>query len=109
MIELGFGLMMYTVVMPDWVHLFLKGVICILTLFKAFYIVSVFMHLGDEIRNMVMTVVVPLMLFVWFIGAFLWDGNSFRTLRNRYDKYKLEKTMERPVKHGDTTGHGFGG
>jgi cytochrome c oxidase subunit IV len=108
-IELGLGLTMYTVVLPEWTHLFLKGVICILTLFKAFYIVSVFMHLGDEIRNMVMTVVVPLMLFVWFISAFLWDGNSFRTLRNRYDKYKMEKTMERPMKHGDTTGHGFGG
>jgi cytochrome c oxidase subunit IV len=108
-IELGLGLTMYTVVLPEWTHLFLKGVICILTLFKAFYIVSVFMHLGDEIRNMVMTVVVPLMLFVWFISAFLWDGNSFRTLRNRYDKYKMERTMERPMKHGDTTGHGFGG
>ena len=109
LIELGLGLTMYMVVLPEWMHLFFKGVICILTLFKAFYIVSVFMHLGDEIRNMVMTVIVPLMLFIWFISAFLWDGNSFRTLRNRYDKYKMERTMERPMKHGDTTGHGFGG
>ena len=31
---------------------------------------------------MIMTVVVPLMLFVWFITAFLWDGNSWKTLRN---------------------------
>ncbi|MGZ3848032.1 MAG: cytochrome C oxidase subunit IV family protein [Flavisolibacter sp.] len=110
MIELGLGLLMYAVPgMSPWVHLFIKGVICILTLAKAFYIVSVFMHLGDEIRNMIMTIVVPLMLFIWFIGAFLWDGNSFRTLRNRYDKYKMEKTMERPVQRGDTTQHGFGG
>ncbi|MEJ0102442.1 MAG: hypothetical protein WDO19_07790 [Bacteroidota bacterium] len=36
-----------------------KGVVCILTLAKAYYIVSVFMHLGDEIRNMIMTIVVP--------------------------------------------------
>jgi cytochrome c oxidase subunit IV len=107
-IELGLGLLMYAVTMPDWVVLFIKGVICILTLAKAFYIVAVFMHLGDEIRNMIMTIVVPLFLFVWFIAAFLWDGNSFRTMRNRYDKYKLEKTMNKDVKK-DTTSHGFGG
>ena len=110
LIELALGFSMYAFhEMPAWLHLFIKGVICILTLAKAFYIVSVFMHLGDEIRNMIMTVVVPLMLFIWFISAFLWDGNSFRTMRNRYDKYKMEKTMPRPAKHGDTTQHGFGG
>jgi cytochrome c oxidase subunit IV len=109
-IELALGFTMYFVPgMPDWLHLFVKGVICILSLAKAFYIVSIFMHLGDEIRNMIMTIVVPLMLFVWFIGAFLWDGNSYRTMRNRYDEYKKEKTMEHPVQKGDTTQHGFGG
>lgn len=59
-----------------------KLLIAALTLAKAYYIVSVFMHLGDEIRNMIMTIVVPLMLFVWFIAAFLWDGNSWKNLRN---------------------------
>ena len=109
-VELALGFSMHVFSdMPGWLHLFLKGVICILTLAKAYYIVSIFMHLGDEIRNMIMTVVVPLMLFIWFIAAFLWDGNSYRTMRNRYDKYKMEQTMPRPVKHGDTTQHGFGG
>lgn len=109
-IELALGFSMYLFHgMPGWLHLFFKGVICILTLAKAFYIVSVFMHLGDEIRNMIMTVVMPLMLFIWFISAFLWDGNSYRTMRNHYDKYKMEKTMPRPLKQGDTTEHGFGG
>ncbi|MBA2747024.1 MAG: cytochrome C oxidase subunit IV family protein [Flavisolibacter sp.] len=108
-IELLMGLSMYAVEMPGWVVLFLKGVICILTLAKAFYIVAVFMHLGDEIRNMIMTIVVPLFLFVWFITAFLWDGNSFRTMRNKYDKFKLEKTMPKDQKTSDSARHGFGG
>jgi cytochrome c oxidase subunit IV len=112
-IELGIGLSIYTLhkgenPSPLLILLF-KGVVCILTLAKAFYIVSVFMHLGDEIRNMIMTIVVPLMLFIWFIAAFLWDGNSFRTLRNRYDVYKKEKTMDRHERKADTTRHGFGG
>ena len=109
LIELALGFSMYFFPgMPSWLHLFIKGAISILSLAKAFYIVSVFMHLGDEIRNMIMTIVVPLMLFVWFIGAFLWDGNSFRTMRNRYDKYKEERTMPRHEQAGDTTQHGLG-
>ena len=67
-----------------------KGVVCILTLAKAYYIVSVFMHLGDEIRNMIMTIVVPLMLFIWFIAAFLYDGNSYKNLRNKFDPHFKE-------------------
>jgi hypothetical protein len=112
-IELAIGLTIYTMHKgPDpnpFLIMLFKGVVCILTLAKAFYIVSVFMHLGDEIRNMIMTIVVPLMLFVWFIAAFLWDGNSYRTMRNRYDVYKKEKTMPRHERSLDTTRHGFGG
>jgi len=85
-IELALGLTIYTIHKGENPNaslvLFFKGVVCILTLAKAYYIVSVFMHLGDEIRNMIMTIVVPLMLFVWFIIAFLWDGNSWKNLRN---------------------------
>jgi cytochrome c oxidase subunit 4 len=78
--------------MSSFLQLFIKGVICILSLAKAFYIVGVFMHLGDEIRNMVMTIVVPLMLFIWFIIAFIYDGNSYKNLRNTYDPYFKERT-----------------
>ncbi len=77
---------------PYFVH-FLKGVIIIFTLAKAYYIVSVFMHLGDELRGFIMTIVLPLILFIWFIIAFLVDGNSYRNLRNEFDKYYLESTM----------------
>ncbi len=86
-VELALGFVMYLTdgSLGTAMVLFLKGVIVILSLAKAFYIVSIFMHLGDELRNMIMTIVVPLSLFVWFIGAFLWDGNSYRTQRNRYD------------------------
>jgi cytochrome c oxidase subunit IV len=46
----------------------------VLTLFKAGYIVTVFMHLGDELKNFMITVLIPLTLFIWFIIAFLADG-----------------------------------
>ena len=96
-IELAIGLGIYTMHKgenpSELLILMFKGMVCILTLAKAYYIVSVFMHLGDEIRNMIMTIVVPLMLFIWFIAAFIWDGNSYKNLRNRYDEHFKETTM----------------
>ena len=71
-----------------------KIVIGILTLAKAYYIVSVFMHLGDEVRNLIMTIVVPLVLFVWFIIAFLADGESWKNLRNTRGKSRTYQTEE---------------
>ncbi len=85
-IELAIGLAIYNIHKGEHPNhtliLAFKGMVCILTIAKAYYIVSVFMHLGDEIRNFMMTIVVPLMLFIWFIIAFLWDGNSWKYLRN---------------------------
>lgn len=59
----------------------LNGVFVILTFIKAFYIVAEFMHLGHEIKNLIMSVLMPLLLFVWFIIAFLYDGDSWKHLR----------------------------
>jgi len=93
MIELGLGLSLYALSLPEGLRMHLiKGTIIILSLAKAYYIVSVFMHLGDEIRNLIMTIVVPLMLFIWFILAFIYDGNSYKNLRNKYDRFYKERT-----------------
>ncbi len=83
LIELALGLLIYKIGegSPTSV-LLIKGVVTILSLAKAFYITSYFMHLGDEVRNMIMTIIVPLLLFVWFIAAFLMDGASWKNLRN---------------------------
>ena len=94
LIELALGLGMY--LMPNAssaLILFIKGVIVILSLLKAFYIVGVFMHRGDEIKNLIMTIIVPLLLFVWFIAAFLLDGSSWRNLRNTNGKSKTEQVV----------------
>ncbi len=84
--ELVIGLLIYNInkgeTPREFLILFFKGLVCILTLAKAYYIVSIFMHLGSEIRNFIMTIVVPLILFVWFIIAFLMDGDSWKQMRN---------------------------
>jgi len=101
--ELVIGLTIYTIhkgANPNHtLVLCFKGLVCILTLAKAFYIVSIFMHLGDEIRNMIMTIVVPLCLFIWFIIAFLWDGNSWKNMKNTDagSRTYIEKKHEKPA------------
>ena len=85
-IELVLGLTIYYIDLGanpnETLVLTIKGVICILTLAKAFYIISIFMHLGDERRTMIMSIGIPASLFVWFIVAFIWDGDSYKNLRN---------------------------
>ena len=100
-IELGMGLGMYAIPMAAGLKLFLKGVIVILSLAKAFYIVGVFMHLGEEVKNLIMTIVVPLMLFVWFIAAFLYEGNSWKNLRNTYNPKQAVSAPAAPHEAGE--------
>ena len=101
-VELGLGFWMYFMhkggTPNHGLILAIKGVIVILSLAKAFYIVSIFMHLGDEIKNLIMTIVVPLLLFVWFIIAFLWEGDSWLNLRNTegHSKPKVEQHQGTP-------------
>lgn len=107
LVELAIGYAMY-----KWVHedgglrAAMKGAIVILMMAKAFYIVAYFMHLKHEIKNMIMTIVVPLLLFVWFIIAFLYDGNSYKNLRNTYDSHHNEqrtiKVEKKEGAHGST-------
>jgi cytochrome c oxidase subunit 4 len=91
-VELALGFWMMGMPLGSGIRLAVKGAIVILMMAKAFYIVGYFMHLKHEIRNLIMTIVVPLALFVWFIVAFLYDGNSFRHLRNTYDPHFKEQS-----------------
>jgi cytochrome c oxidase subunit 4 len=71
---------------------FLNGIFVIGTLAKAFFIIAEFMHLRHEIKNLIMSLAIPALLFIWFLIAFLWDGNSYKNLRNNYDRYHLEQS-----------------
>ena len=58
----------------------------LLTVFKAGYIVAVFMHLGDEIKSFMIMILIPLTLFIWFIIAFLYDGGFWLDMNNALPK-----------------------
>ena len=104
-VELILGFWMIGIT-SEALRLAIKGTIIILMMAKAFYIVAYFMHLKHELKNLIMTIVVPLGLFIWFIIAFLYDGNSFRNLRNTYDPYFKERATIKVEKKAE--GHGAG-
>lgn len=47
-----------------------------LTIVKAFYIVSEFMHLGHEEKSLIWSILLPLIFVVWLIIALLAQGDS---------------------------------
>jgi len=102
-VELALGFWMTTMPFEGLERHLIKGVILILMIAKAFYIVGYFMHLKHEIRNLIMTIVVPLFLFVWFIIAFLSDGNSFKNNKNTWDRDHLERSKEQMPQHEEGT------
>jgi len=78
-VEVGLGLVGSHLGVP---HVVTATLFLLMTLLKAAYIVKVFMHLGDEVRGMIITVLIPLTLFIWFIIAFLADGGFWLHMNN---------------------------
>lgn len=64
----------------EWHHI--KVVVFILmTLWKAYYIVSEFMHLGHEKKSLKLSIVLPMILVVFFIFIMIYQGGAiFETL-----------------------------
>lgn len=89
-VELGLGFLMMPWPEDSLKRHLVKGLVMALMLWKAFYIIGYFMHLRHEVRNMIMVIAIPATLFIWFIAAFLGDGQSYKNLRARMDPYHLE-------------------
>ena len=52
-----------------------------LTIVKAFYIVSEFMHLGHEAKVMIWSILLPLIFVVWLILALLIQGDAIYLMK----------------------------
>lgn len=70
-IEVSIGLISFNYGIHNYLII---SVFLALTLVKAYYIVKVFMHLGDEDNFFVWLIIGPLFLFIWVIIAYLVDG-----------------------------------
>ena len=57
-----------------------------LTILKAYYIVSEFMHLGHEVKGLVMSILLPMIFIVWLIVALVnLEGAAVKDSRGTVD------------------------
>ena len=57
-------------------------IMVLMSLYKAYYIINEFMHLGHEVRSMAASILLPMLLLVWAIIAFLWEGEAWKQNRD---------------------------
>ena len=58
------------------------GVMIILSIVKAYLIIFEFMHMKYEMKGLMRSVLLPTLLLVWGVIAFLWDGDHWKTRRD---------------------------
>lgn len=73
------------------------------SIYKAYFIVFFFMHMASEVRGLVLSVLLPMLLLVWAIIAFFQEGGSWGSRREQI-KEKNEEVVQ-PAATGKPTGY----
>lgn len=102
LVEVFFSLLGKGYVIPGleryWLVIGLVGVTLIgLSLYKAYFIIYEFMHLGYEVRGLRMAVLLPTTLLIWAIIAFFQEGDSWgkrREVIEQKDKLEVDETIK---------------
>lgn len=78
------------------IHLGIVGIVMImLSAYKAYLIVYEFMHMKYEVPSLVKTVLLPTLLLIWALIAFMWEGNDWQKRRAHIESKNSEEV--RPV------------
>ena len=68
--------------------------IAALSIYKAYYIIYNFMHMGHEVKGLRMSVLLPTALLIWAVIAFFQEGDSWKKRRlqiEEKDKIEVDK------------------
>jgi cytochrome c oxidase subunit IV len=96
---LGKGYVISSIHLPTW----LVGILMIaLSALKAYLIIYEFMHMKYELKALRLTVLLPTILLVWGVIAFLWDGTTWGERRAK-DSTQMELTVPVGDKHNSET------
>ena len=70
-----------------------------MSLYKAYFIVKFFMHMGYEVRGLAMSVLLPCCLLIWAIIAFFQEGSSWGHNRKVIEQKneRVVKPVEKPI------------
>lgn len=65
------------------IFLYAIGLILIaLSLYKAYFIIYEFMHMGYEVKGLALSVLLPMLLLVWAVIAFFMEGDYWKERRH---------------------------
>lgn len=92
LVEVGVALLGKGYIIDGW-HwpLWIMGsLMIIMSVTKAFYIIFEFMHMKYEFPSLVRSVLLPMLLLVWGVVAFLYEGNDWGNRRDLIDNKNKE-------------------
>jgi len=83
MAEIGLALLHYYEIAPfsSMSKGMLSGLMVVLSLLKAYFIVGEFMHIRYEMRALTLTILVPLVFLVYGVIMFMMEGNAWNIMR----------------------------
>lgn len=61
-------------------------ILIVLSLYKAYFIVYEFMHMGYEVKGLAASVLLPLVLLIWALVAFFQEGNAWKERRDTVEE-----------------------
>ena len=68
-----------------------------LSLYKAYFIVYEFMHMGHEVKGLRMSVLLPTLLLVWAVVAFFQEGGSWKDRREVIEQRNDVEVIQSPI------------
>ncbi|MEM9527218.1 MAG: cytochrome C oxidase subunit IV family protein [Bacteroidota bacterium] len=75
----------------QWVFVLASLLIVILSVYKAYFIIYEFMHMAYEVKGLAMTVLLPVILLLWAVIAFFYEGDAWKGNRETIqDRDRLE-------------------
>ena len=80
-----------------WAVYVVGAVLVILSLYKAYFIVYEFMHMGGEVKGLRMSVLLPMLLLVWAVIAFFQEGGAWKSRRDVIKQRNDIKTIDAPI------------
>ncbi|MFN0203242.1 MAG: cytochrome C oxidase subunit IV family protein [Bacteroidia bacterium] len=85
---------------PD-MYIIKVGIFMILTLVKAYLIVSIFMHLGDEVKRLIWSIGIPFVFIMWLLIAMVREGSHYgeNAVTKKAEGTKTEQPAA-PANHG---------
>ncbi|MTB53263.1 cytochrome C oxidase subunit IV family protein [Lewinella sp. W8] len=69
-----------------WVIYGLAFLIIVLSIYKAYFIIYEFMHMGYEVRGLALSVLLPVLLLVWALVAFFNEGSAWKNNREEINE-----------------------